>query len=140
MVRICATEGCCEKLPPQKGRGKPREFCTTCRPPRNRANPRVIELPTKAVVPVDNAGADEPPLVASYRRQLEAAEQVDTPEGAHVMHLAMLFAASSHTASGAAALSRELRAAMEAALKDAPHQGDRLDELAERRAQKAGSA
>lgn len=76
------------------------------------------------------------PLVGSYRRQLEQAERLDTPEGAHVMHLVELFATGKYTASGAAALSRELRLAMEVALRGAPRQADALDELAARRDRK----
>jgi hypothetical protein len=78
--------------------------------------------------------------VGTYRAQLDKAERLDSPEGALVMHLAMLFESGEHTASGAAALSRELRAAMEIALSGAAKQGDLLDELSARRQQKADSA
>jgi len=79
-------------------------------------------------------------LVGSYRAQLEEAERLDTPDGALVIHLATLFESGEHTASGAAALSRELRAAMEVALKGAAKQGDSIDELTARRRAKAASA
>lgn len=82
-------------------------------------------------------------VVASYEKRLTAADALDTPEGAHVMLLAKLLeagAGSGMTAAGAASLSRELRAAMEAALKDAPAEADVLDELSERRRQKASGA
>lgn len=78
--------------------------------------------------------------MASYRARLEQAERLDTPEGAHALYLAQLFAEGQHTAAGAAALSRELRAAMEAATKDAPREADRMDELAARRAEKVAGA
>lgn len=78
--------------------------------------------------------------MTAYRAQLEAADRLDCPEGAHVMLLAALFAEGQHTSSGAAALSRELRAALEVALKGAPKQADAVDELAERRRQKAAGA
>ena len=81
-----------------------------------------------------------PALVESYRKQLEEAERLDTPEGALVLHLATLFTSDGHTASGAAALSRELRAAMEVALRGAAKQGDSIDELTARRRAKAASA
>lgn len=133
MRRVCASPGCGATIPPQKGSARPRKFCVECRPPRNRPNPRVVQLPEP-----DSAGSSgEPALVASYRKQLEVADRLDTPEGTHVMHLAMVFAAGSHTASGAAALSRELRAAMESALRGAATQADKLDELAARRSRKA---
>jgi hypothetical protein len=79
-------------------------------------------------------------LLASYRRQLETADRLDSPEGAHVMHLAALFATGSHTASGAASLSRELRAAMDVAMAGAPREADKVDELSARRIAKATGA
>ena len=142
MDRPCATPGCTVGIPPQQGSARPRKYCTTCRPPRNRKNPRVVELPK----PVDERPAPgqpatkTPPLVESYRKQLEEAERLDTPEGALVLHLAMLFALGQHTAAGAASLSRELRAAMDVALRGAPAKADAVDELMERRRAKAASA
>lgn len=84
--------------------------------------------------------AGEPPLVTAYRKELAAADRLDTPSGASVMHLAVLFAAGSHTAAGAASLHRELRAALEVALRGAKTKADAMDELAERRRFKASSA
>lgn len=89
--------------------------------------------------------SDPPParpsgLVETYRKQLEAADRLDTPEGALVLHLATLFVAGEHTASGAASLSRELRAAMEVALRGAARKDDAIDELTARRRAKAASA
>ena len=78
--------------------------------------------------------------MAQYRQRLEAADRLDSPEGSHVLHLATLFALGQHTAAGAASLSKELRAAMDAAMKDAPRAGDALDELHERRQRKASLA
>jgi hypothetical protein len=49
------------------------------------------------------------PLVAAYRRDLEAAGQLDTVHGVIVLLLARYFAVA--TGRGAVALSRELRAA-----------------------------
>jgi hypothetical protein len=79
-------------------------------------------------------------LTAAYQRQLVDAARLDTPEGAHVMFLADLFAAGGHTAAGAASLSKELRAAMELALRGAPRKADFLDELDERRRRKVSGA
>lgn len=128
-MRACAA--CGAEIPPQQGSARPRKFCFVCRPPRNKPNPRLIDLP---------ATEAEPPLVASYRAMLVETARLDSPEGAHVMHLAELFAAGKHTAAGAASLSRELRAAMDAALAGAPKKADALDELSARRNRKASSA
>lgn len=137
--RICATPSCATVIPPQQGSARPRKYCVDCRPPRNRKNPRVIDLPKPAAVP-DVSDPGEPALVVTYRKQLGQVERLDSPEGAHVMHLANLFANGQHTAAGAASLSKELRAAMEMALKGAPKAADALDELAKRRHQKASGA
>jgi hypothetical protein len=137
MSKVCHTPDCDATIPPQRGSARPRKYCVTCRPPRNRENPRVIPLldheePTGSRPPVS--------LEDTYRKHLELAERLETPEGAHVMLLAQLLAAGEHTASGAAALSKELRAAMTVALKDAPTKSDFLDELADRRRSKAAGA
>lgn len=140
MERTC--EQCGATIPPQQGSARPRKYCVECRPPRNRPNPRVIDL-GGVKAPSGPPEAPQGPvsgLVASYQRQLEAVQRLDTPEGAHVMHLATLFVSGNHTAAGAASLSKELRAAMEDAVKGAPKQADRLDELAARREQKASGA
>src|SRR5690349_21601838 len=117
---------CGAVIPPQKGSARPRKFCVACRPPRNLPNPRIINLPQD-----QDQGADT--LVGVYRQTLETAGRLGTPEGAHVMHLANLFENGQHTAAGAASLSRELRSAMEQALRGAPKQADAMDELEKRR-------
>lgn len=129
---------CTAVIPAQQGSARPRIYCVVCRPPRDRPNPRLIQLP-------DSGPAEEPaeaasPLVTTYRQVLEAAGRLATPEGAHVMHLAVLFANGQHTAAGAASLSKELRSAMESALRGAPKQADAVDELDARRRQKAAEA
>lgn len=138
-MKICEKSDCSNEIPPQKGSARPRKYCIECSPPRNRKNPRVISLPTPLAADVPDDGG--PQLVKTYRIRLEQVGRLDSPEGEHVMLLARLLAAGQgHTAAGAASLSRELRAAMEVAERGAPQQGDKLDELAERRAAKVASA
>lgn len=139
-MRVCASHGCDLEIPPQQGRSRPRKYCEKCRPPKGVPNPRVIQLPDVSPTGSDVAVTGDLGLVGAYRRQLEAVGRLDTPEGVHVLTLAALFAAGGHTSSGAASLSRELRAAMEMALKGAPAVPDEMDELAERRRVKASSA
>lgn len=134
MERICGTPECGRVIAPQSGASRPRKYCEECRPPQKRSKPHVIQLPKGAEV------AQPTGLVASYRQRLEEAERLNTPEGEHVLLLARLLAGSGLTASGAATLSRELRAAMEEALKHAPRAADKLDELQERRRMKAAGA
>lgn len=135
-MRTCAE--CGAAIPPQKGSARPRKFCVVCRPPRNRKNPRVASLPASPSQPSDDPA--EPLLLKAYREQLEAVGREASPEGVHVLHLARLFAEGQHTASGAASLSKELRGALEVAMKGAPKVADVVDELEERRRQKAAGA
>lgn len=133
MERVCATPECGAVIPPQKGRSRPRKFCERCRPPRNQQpSPQVIQLPERSV----GVGAPRG-LVDAIRQSLEAAERLGTSEGAQALMLAEMLASGSHTASGAASLSRELRAALQDALAGAAKAADRLDELAARRGRKA---
>ena len=136
MDRSCAQ--CGARIPPQQGSARPRKFCVTCRPSRNRGNPRVIPMSESSEKPKSTGSG----VADSYRRRLDSAGVLDTPEGSHVMLLASLLedGMGSHTAAGAASLSRELRAAMESALRDVPGEPDVVDELEERRRQKAAGA
>jgi hypothetical protein len=79
-------------------------------------------------------------LVASVEAQLREAGRESSPRGALALVLAETLAAGGHTASGAAALARELQATLDAALAGAPRSGDALDEIGRRRAQKAAGA
>lgn len=134
MGRTCAK--CSAEIPPQKGSSRPRKFCTACRPPRKLPNPRIVKLQQSDGGPktLENG------LVGEYRRRLDAAGRLDSPEGAHVLLLARMFEAGGHTAAGAASLSRELRAAMDDAMRGAAKAADRLDELAARRDRKVSGA
>src|SRR5262245_10624600 len=128
MERSCLS--CGAAIPPQLGRARPRKRCAKCSPPRNRKNPRVIELPSTTAQP----------LVESYHRQLVESNRLNTPEGAQVIALAELFVAGNHTAAGAASLSKEIRAAFDVAMKGADRQADSGDELqAKRRARILGA-
>lgn len=144
-MRTCESPTCGNVIPPQKGSARPRKYCTACRPPRNRPNPRLVTLDRaeRADGPRDAPTAPllaEHPIVVQYRQRLTAAGRLDTTKGAVVMHLAALFAAGQHTAAGAAALSRQLLAAEEAALAGAKTQADAMDELEARRRHKVSSA
>lgn len=133
MKITCATSGCGREVPKPQGRSRPRKYCLECRP-RWRKPGAVVDL---APVEAKPQGVG---LVATYQTRLKVADRLATPEGEHVMLLAEMLAAGGHTASGAASLSRELRAAMEEALKGAPTSADALDELATRRERKASGA
>lgn len=140
MPGVCATPGCGRDLPPRKGRARPRKYCLTCRP--SQVTPPAADSaeegrPGVVVSPPD---FHKVPLVESYRKQLEDAEVLETPNGALVIHLATLLASGDASATGVAALSRELRTAMDVALRGAAKQGDSIDELTARRRSKAALA
>lgn len=151
MERKCPgrKEPCGNLIPVQLGRGKPRKFCLTCSPPRGEPaeTPEPVTwrrpvvappLPTLLPPPSPSAPQDGP-VLASVRARLDEAERAGTPEAAVALRLAGLLDVGDFTASGAAALSRELRAALADALAGAPRAADGLDQLAQRRVAKAGA-
>jgi hypothetical protein len=124
MDRVCA---CGRPIPPQRGPGKPRKRCTICAPPR-----KAVPTRPAPVVAVPDITA-ELATVAAVRKQLATVGREATPEGVIALGLAGLLDAGGHTASGAAALARELRVTLTAALVDA-RPASALDELKARRA------
>ena len=124
MERTCKTLTCRNAVPEKQGRQRQREYCEECRPPRNRANPHVVALPTRPE-------AAEATLVRSHRAKLETAGVLDTPAGTLVMELAETISAGRgrHTAAGLASLSRELRSALAAAMDDALPEADVIDRI-----------
>jgi len=122
VVRTCAS--CGRQFEAQRSTAR---YCgSTCRSRAHRA----------PVVSVGQAN----PLREAVRQELEAAGRLETVLGQQALMLADRLAAQGDTGSAVAALSRELRAVMEAALADAPAAADALDELAERRRRKAAGA
>jgi hypothetical protein len=79
-------------------------------------------------------------VAETTRKTLEAAKRANTPLGAIALELARNLADGGHTAAGLAALSKELRATLDAALAGAPIADDEVDELAARRVRKAAGA
>ncbi len=80
--------------------------------------------------------ADEPcgPLEAAAREELMACDRADTFAGRLALGLARrMDAGSRDTGSSVSSLSKELRAAMADATKDAPRAADAIDELKARR-------
>lgn len=139
MTRHCAV--CGKAFEAKRSTAK---YCgSTCRarqsqgikPPRPARGVDAPPAPA-AVMPL----VGESPLVASVRRALEDAGRLDSVLGQQALMLAGRLAGQGDSGSAVAALSRELRAVMDAALADAPQAADALDELAERRRRKAAGA
>jgi hypothetical protein len=106
------------------------KFCgATCRQRGRRRGPVevVVELP----VGLDQAPAVELGLVDVYRAALVEADRLNTPLGQHVLTLARKMTSAFETGSGVAALSRQLDAVFDKAMKGVAR-GDSLDEFTER--------
>ncbi|MFI2278258.1 hypothetical protein ACH45F_38460 [Catenuloplanes sp. NPDC020197] len=129
---------------PKPGPGRPRRRCEECRPPEKRradapplsppAPTNVHRLPAPSAESVARAG----PVGATLERLTNAGRE-STPEGEIALTLAAALAEGGHTASGLAALAKELRATLAAALEGAPVEPDLVDELKERRARRRGA-
>lgn len=136
MIKTCAHCGTAFEARTARAR-----YCgSTCRArasekaKRDGATP--APMPVAPVQSAPSAGG----LVDAVRRELEAAQRLDSFLGQQALGLAARIGAGSDTGSAVAALSKELRAVMDAALADAPKAADALDELSERRRRKASGA
>ncbi|SRR6266536_283575 len=120
--------------------GKPfdaqRKTATYCGPACRKRKQRrgaVEALPSPVEVPSGS-------LADTVRDELRSAGQLNSALGAQAVRLAERMESPFDTGSAIAALSRELRAVMTEALQDASRAVDPLDELAQRRLQKAAGA
>jgi hypothetical protein len=138
-VKVSCQE--CGKLFEAKRRGA--LFCgQTC---RKRSSSRDIEARKEGqIVPITAISPPETPvqrreagLVATTRAKLEEAEAIDTVPGQIALRLAEKLAQPGDTGSAMASLARQLSAAMAEALAAGTKQADGIDELAERRLNKA---
>jgi hypothetical protein len=120
IMRLCLT--CGEKIAVQST-GQPRKHCAKCRPPRNRPRPVQETIP-----------APPESLAAQIRADLESAGVVGTPAGLLAVSLATVVDEGGHTASGLAALSREIRQAVGDAKSSATTSATKISELREKRA------
>lgn len=141
--RKCAY--CGEVFTPQRANGK------YCKPShRTRASQTRGKLVVLPSTPDADAAGIEPPaaaappstvgVLAATRKELEEAGCVDTALGQLALGHAAKLQYVPETASGTAALSRELRQVLDAALGRAGNGSDALDEIGKRRQQKYNSA
>lgn len=136
-ARTCS--GCGVALPAPSGSGRPRSKCETCSPPRRRDTRR--RAPHKlAEVEALPAPAAATGVYGATLTELESAGRAGTSAGQAALILADQLVNGSHSGAGYAALVKELRATLDAALEGAAVAADPLDELKRRRDQKIGSA
>ncbi len=121
------------------------KFCgATCRKRKERGNAAPARKAAEARPPVRLVASEGlpaqvagQPVVEAVRKELEAADRLDTALGQQAVRLAERLHSEYDTGSAVASVSRELRAVMAEALKDAGAAADPVDELAQRRQRKA---
>lgn len=131
MTLDCQAPSCGRRFASQRSHAK---YCSdSCRRRANKAKK------AGKVVPIDGSAGQVPVvgMVAATRKELEGAGRLDSSLGQAALAAAARVDANHETGSALAALLREHRAIMGEALKGAPTQADRLDELAERRRRRA---
>jgi hypothetical protein len=128
MTRACAFCG-----NPFEAKRSTAKYCgSSCRSKASTGAPRPVQAPA----PKPAAGRAR--LAKAVSRDLEAAGRLDSVLGQQAVALAeRIDLGATDTGSAIAALSKELRAVMEAALADAKGAADPLDELRARRERKS---
>lgn len=109
------------------------KFCSAaCRAKAHRGQPSSVTADRPAH-PLD--GTDS--LVTAVRAELQAAKRASTPIGLLCIQLAHEIESGAESASGLAALSKELSARLGEALANVTEEADAVDELQSRRARRA---
>jgi hypothetical protein len=93
---------------------------------RNNGKPSAADLPVAAQ-------QEQSGLVEVTRRELEAADRLDTVLGQQAVALAQRLASPHETGASVATMSRELRAVMVEAMRGVAVTADRVDEMKARR-------
>lgn len=141
MATLCNAPGCGKPLPAAVPGKRARLYCdSTCRGRAYRANGGNAREKVSAAdpAPID---PDRVTLAVVVRRQLEAADRVETVPGQLALELAQRLESAGTTASSVATLSKELRALLAEALAGTvPVAKDVIDEIGARREQKAATA
>ena len=126
MLVTCQGPGCGKEFETSSKRAK---FCgSTCRS-RGHRSAEVIPIPA------GDAPEEESPLLAATRRELEQAGVADTAMGQQAIELARRMTHPKAMGLSVAPISKELRAVMTEALREAPT-ASALDELRARRDRK----
>jgi len=130
MAGLCE---CGRAIPPQVGPGRPRTKCEECSPtrPRNRgAKTRpaaVVRLPPPATERPQETPAAPGGLLGTTRAQLAAHGRDETPDGVLALTLAASIEQGTHTGSSLAALAREFRTVLAAAMEGTTPTADVID-------------
>jgi hypothetical protein len=143
MATVCSAPDCGKQLPPATG-SRPRLYCDAkCRgrayAARKASTPEVTELSVAA--PPAHDPDSEPTLLDVVRRELVAAERLNTIDGMQAVTLVKRMLDPLSTASAVATLNKELTVVLGRALEGIKKpEPDLLDELEQRRLQKIAQA
>jgi hypothetical protein len=121
---------CGAPLPMQSGRGRPRVRCVPC---SDKRRGKVVTLRREPEAPPAAPGG----LLAGVRAQLDAVGRSDTVDGLAALDAAAALDGGAVTGAARAALLREMRVAANDALRVGPAEGGLIDELRDKREQKA---
>lgn len=89
--------------------------------------------------PEAQAPAQESVLEPAVRAELDRYGRAESPDGAAALYAARLLDLGGHTGSSASALLREMRTAVEAAIRGVPAEDDVVDELRAKRRARTGA-
>jgi hypothetical protein len=133
-ARTCA--GCGVALPPP-GQGRPRSKCEDCSPRRKRdARRRGVAQVT--ALPTQEAAEAPVGVYAATLAALNECERANSPAGAAALAVAHRLDAGQDSGASVAALAKTLPGLLAEALKGVRAK-DGIDEIAERRARRAGA-
>lgn len=121
---------CGNPIPAQVGRARPRKWCTTCRPPRNRTKPpaAVLKLSRPGAGRGGPVATSSPtPVTDETRATLAKVGRETSWQGAAALTVAREIDRGNASASGLAALVKSHREAMTAALEGTAPDADVLD-------------
>jgi hypothetical protein len=133
--------------------GTRRRKCYTCSPQRPGSRAKAAASDGVVSLPIGSGGVEVPgspggdaeggvqrvsgPIESAAYVRLQSRAREATPEGQLALFIAYQMESRVHSGSQLAAMSQELRRALEVALAGAPAEKDAVDEIADRRARRA---
>lgn len=129
-AHFCAD--CGGVIAPQSG--PRRKYCVSCSPPKRRPNAQPKIAPVEQLPRPERSAVYDATL-----GQLQAVDRESTPLGTAALTLAEQVDAGGHTATGLAALVKQLEATLRSALEGTKVSKSAVDELRERRERRRGA-
>ncbi len=137
-IRVCTRVGCGAEYAWDPKPGRPPRYCEACRAEIARPKRQVAPTtPRPVTVLPEQRPTTTSATLEAVQAKLTAAGRTDTVPGAVALRLAALLDAGGHSASGYAALARQLTASVEEACRGASLAGDPLAAIRDRRSRGA---